>query len=161
MPAVCLLTLEPNRTLATYPVMARTRTIDITPPFGRTRSSRTASARDDVTRRMALDRLDWVANLMDSAIVIPGTKITVGLDAMIGLVPGIGDTVTTVISLWMVKEAHALGAPKHIVARMIGNVAIDGLVGAVPLLGDAFDVMFRANRRNMKLLREHFEKEET
>ena len=113
----------------------------------------------DFSRRAALERLDWLANLMDSAIVIPGTNVRVGLDALIGLAPGIGDTVTTMISLWMVKEAHELGVPKHLIARMIGNVAIDGLVGAVPLLGDAFDVMFRANRRNMKLLREHFERE--
>ena len=134
--------------------MARTHTLDITPPRFRSRTHHT-----DFTRRMALERLDWIANLMDSAFLIPGTNITVGLDAMIGLVPGIGDTATTLISLWMVKEAHALGAPRHIVARMIGNVAIDGLVGAVPLLGDAFDVMFRANKRNMKLLRAHFERE--
>ena len=96
---------------------------------------------------------------MDSAFVIPGTRYTVGLDALIGLAPGIGDTVSTLISLWMVKEAHALGAPKHLIVRMVGNVALDGVVGAVPLLGDAFDVMFRANRRNMKLLREHFERD--
>ena len=113
----------------------------------------------EFSRRAALERLDWLANLMDSAVVIPGTTITVGLDALIGLVPGFGDTATTLISLWMVKEAHNLGAPKHIIVRMVGNVAIDGLVGAVPLLGDAFDVMFRANKRNMKLLREHFERE--
>ena len=134
--------------------MPRTRTIDTTPPRSRARYSH-----NDVTRRAALERLDWLANLMDSAVVIPGTRITVGLDALIGLAPGIGDTVTTLISLWMVKEAHELGAPRHLIARMIGNVALDGLVGAVPLLGDAFDVMFRANKRNMKLLREHFERE--
>jgi hypothetical protein len=140
--------------------MARTRTIDITPPQRRARHTHGAGrSHNDFTRRAALERLDWLANLMDSAIVIPGTRITVGLDALIGLAPGIGDTVTTLISLWMVKEAHELGAPKHLIARMIGNVALDGLVGAVPLLGDAFDVMFRANRRNMKLLREHFEPE--
>ena len=140
--------------------MARTRTIDITPPpQGRTQSSRTRGTHDNYSRRAALERLDWMANLMDSAVVLPGTNITVGLDAVIGLVPGVGDTITTVISLWMVKEAHELGAPKHLIARMIGNVALDGLVGAVPLLGDAFDVMFRANRRNIKLLRDHFEKE--
>jgi uncharacterized protein DUF4112 len=152
--AVCHLTLEPKRRLATYPVMPRTRTIDISPP-----RSRAHQTHNDFTRRAAMERLDWIANLMDSAIVIPGTRISVGLDALIGLAPGIGDTVTTLISLWMVKEAHALGAPKHIILRMVGNVALDGVVGAVPLLGDAFDVMFRANRRNMKLLREHFEKE--
>ena len=140
--------------------MARTRTIDITPPRSRARQTDGAGrAQNDFSRRAALERLDWLANLMDSAIVIPGTRITVGLDALIGLAPGVGDTVTTLISLWMVKEAHELGAPKHLIARMIGNVALDGLVGAVPLLGDAFDVMFRANRRNIKLLREHFEKE--
>jgi hypothetical protein len=140
--------------------MARTSTIDIAPPpQGRAQSSRTRETHDHYSRRAALERLDWMANLMDSAVVLPGTNITVGLDAVIGLVPGIGDTITTVISLWMVKEAHELGAPKHLIARMIGNVALDGLVGAVPLVGDAFDVMFRANRRNIKLLRDHFEKE--
>ncbi len=136
--------------------MARTRTIDFSrfdfSGFGARKTH------DAYSRRMALERLDWLANLMDSAIVLPG-GITVGLDALIGLVPAAGDTVTTLISLWIVKEAHALGAPKHVIARMIGNVAVDGLVGAVPILGDAFDVMFRANIRNMKLLRAHFERE--
>jgi hypothetical protein len=140
--------------------MARTRTIDITPPpYGRAQSSRTRGTHDNYSRRAALERLDWMANLMDSAVVLPGTNITVGLDAVIGLVPGVGDTITTVISLWMVKEAHELGAPKHLIARMIGNVALDGLVGAVPLLGDAFDVMFRANIRNMRLLRRWMDKQ--
>jgi hypothetical protein len=111
------------------------------------------------SRRAAIERLDWIANLMDSAVVVPGTNIRVGFDALLGLAPGIGDTATTLISLWLVKEAHELGAPRHIIARMIGNVALDGLVGAVPLLGDAFDVMWRANRRNVKILREHFERE--
>lgn len=139
--------------------MARTRTIDITPPRSRGQTHRARPSQSDFTRRAALERLDWIANLMDSAIVIPGTRITVGLDALIGLAPGIGDTVTTLISLWIIKEAHQLGAPKHLIVRMVGNVALDGLVGAVPLVGDAFDVMFRANRRNMKLLREHFARE--
>jgi hypothetical protein len=140
--------------------MARTRTIDITPPRRRAgQSHRARQLHGDFARRAALERLDWLANLMDAAIIIPGTRITVGLDALIGLAPGIGDTVTTLISLWMVKEAHELGAPKHIIVRMIGNVALDGVIGAVPLLGDAFDIMFRANRRNIKLLREHFERE--
>jgi hypothetical protein len=147
--------------------MARTQTIEIIPPGARSNSRAGERARyansntntGDFTRRAAMERLDWIANLMDTAIIIPGTNIRVGLDALIGLAPGIGDTVTTLISLWMVKEAHNLGAPKHVIMRMVGNVALDGLVGAVPLLGDAFDVMFRANRRNMKLLREHFERE--
>ncbi len=110
------------------------------------------------SRRMALERLEWIANLLDSAVVLPG-NIRVGLDAIIGLVPGIGDTATTLISLWMVKEAHAMGVPNHILARMVGNIAVDSVVGAVPLLGDAFDVFWRSNLRNMKLLRDHFERE--
>lgn len=110
------------------------------------------------SRRMAMERLEWIANLLDSAIVLPG-NIRVGLDAIIGLVPGIGDAATTVISLWMVKEAHAMGVPRHLLARMVGNIAIDSVVGAVPVLGDAFDVLWRSNLRNMKLLREHFERE--
>ena len=91
---------------------------------------------------------------MDTAFVVPGTKIRFGLDALIGLVPGIGDAITTAISLFIVNEARALGAPRLLIARMVGNVALDGVVGAVPLVGDVFDVAFRANRRNMALLRD-------
>jgi hypothetical protein len=106
----------------------------------------------------ALARLDFLATLLDSAFLIPGTNVRFGLDGIIGLVPGIGDAITTAMSAWIVYEAKQLGVPKHVLARMIGNVALDGLVGAVPLAGDVFDVMFRANRRNIKLLREHLEK---
>ena len=95
---------------------------------------------------------------MDTAIVLPG-NIRIGADAVIGLLPGIGDAITTGLSLWIVKEAHALGASKHVITRMIGNVAVDALTGVVPILGDAFDVIWRANRRNVRLLREHFERE--
>ena len=90
-------------------------------------------------------------------MVIPGTNLRFGFDALIGLVPGIGDAVTTAVSLWLVKEARALGAPAHLVARMLGNIAIDSVVGAVPLLGDAFDLVWKSNRRNLHLLRRHLE----
>ena len=70
-------------------------------------------------------------------------------------IPGIGDAVSTLISLYIVREARELGAPRHLVWRMLANVALDGMVGVVPLVGDAFDVMWRANRRNVKLLRDH------
>jgi hypothetical protein len=105
------------------------------------------------TERIA--RLDALANLLDTAFVVPGTNIRFGVDALIGLVPGIGDAVTTLMSLYIVREARELGAPRHLIARMLVNVALDGVVGAVPFLGDAFDVMWRANRRNMALLRNH------
>ena len=111
------------------------------------------------SRAERIARLDGLATLLDTAFVIPGTNIRFGIDAMMGLVPGIGDAITTAMSLYIVHEARQLGAPRHLIARMLANVALDGVVGAVPLLGDAFDVMWRANRRNMALLRNHLDRE--
>ena len=102
-------------------------------------------------------RLDALARLLDTALVVPGTNIRFGLDALIGLVPGIGDAVTTATSLYIVHEAYQLGAPKHLIVRMLANVALDGFVGAVPVVGDVFDALWRSNRRNMALLRQHLE----
>jgi hypothetical protein len=113
-----------------------------------------------MSREARVARLDALANLLDTAVLIPGTNIRFGLDALIGLVPGIGDAITTVLSLYIVNEARALGAPPLLIARMVANVALDGIVGAVPLVGDAFDVAWRANRRNMKLLRDHLDRVE-
>ena len=98
-------------------------------------------------------RLDANAKLLDVAFVLPGTNIRYGIDGLIGLIPIVGDLITTAISLWLVREARALGAPWHITARMLANVAVDGVVGMVPLAGDAFDVMFRANVRNVRMLK--------
>ena len=112
------------------------------------------------SRRERVARMDALATLLDTAVVLPGTNIRFGLDALIGLVPGIGDTITTAMSLWIVHEAHQLGAPSHVIARMLGNVALDSVVGAVPLIGDAFDVMWRSNRRNMRLLQEWLDRED-
>lgn len=106
-----------------------------------------------LSREQRLARLDALARLLDSAFVIPGTNVRYGLDGLIGLVPVVGDVITTAISLWIVREARELGAPWHVTARMVGNVALDGTIGLVPVLGDAFDVVFRANLRNLRLLR--------
>jgi hypothetical protein len=114
--------------------------------------------RETRDRAQRLARLDALSQLFDTAFIIPGTNIRFGLDALIGLVPGIGDLITTATSLYLVHEARQLGAPKHLILRMVGNIALDGIVGAVPLVGDAFDVMFRSNRRNMALLRKHLER---
>jgi hypothetical protein len=133
--------------------MTRSRALSSTIEFDHSDRSHTAAS-----RRAALERLEWLANIMDTAIVLPG-NIRIGADAVIGLVPGIGDAITTGLSLWIVKEAHALGASKHVLTRMVGNVAVDALTGVVPILGDAFDVIWRANRRNVRLLREHLERE--
>jgi hypothetical protein len=111
------------------------------------------------SRRDRIARLDAFANLFDTAFVIPGTNVRFGIDALIGLAPGIGDVITTGMSLWLLYEARKLGAPWHVIGRMLGNVAVDGVVGAVPLVGDAFDVLWRGNRRNMRLLRGWLERE--
>ncbi|MCZ7660393.1 MAG: DUF4112 domain-containing protein [Xanthobacteraceae bacterium] len=110
-------------------------------------------------RREALERLDRLSRLLDTAIAVPGTSIRLGADAAIGLVPGIGDLVTTLISAYIIREAHRLGAPRHLILRMVGNVALDGLIGTIPLAGDVFDVLWRANRRNVRLLRDHLARE--
>lgn len=112
----------------------------------------------EISHVESLRRLDGLALLMDSAVTIPGTKVTMGLDALLGLVPVVGDIVTTAISSYILFEARRLGASKLTLARMAGNVAIDGVVGAIPIVGDVFDVTFRANRRNMAILRAHLER---
>jgi hypothetical protein len=113
----------------------------------------------NLSREQRLARLDALAKLLDVAFIVPGTNVRYGIDGLIGLIPIIGDIITTAISLWLVREARALGAPWYLTMRMLGNVALDGVVGAVPLVGDAFDVMFRANIRNVKLLRRWMEKQ--
>jgi Domain of unknown function (DUF4112) len=110
---------------------------------------------NQASRQQRLARIDALATLLDSALVVPGTNIRFGLDAIVGLVPGIGDLVTSLVSLYIVHEARQLGAPSHLLVRMVANIAIDGIVGSVPLAGDMFDVMWRANRRNMTLLYDH------
>ena len=112
-----------------------------------------------LTREQRFARIEALARLMDVAFVLPGTNVRYGIDGLIGLIPIVGDLLTTAMSLWLVREARALGAPRYLVARMLGNVALDGVVGIVPLVGDAFDVMFRANMRNIRILRRWMDKQ--
>jgi uncharacterized protein DUF4112 len=118
-----------------------------------------ASPFGHLTREQRLARLDALAKLLDVAFILPGTNIRYGIDGIIGLIPVVGDILTTAISLWIVREARALGAPWHITARMLGNVAVQGVVGAVPVAGNAFDVLFRANMRNVRMLRRWMERQ--
>src|SRR5229473_171354 len=113
----------------------------------------------NLTREQRLARLDAVAKLLDIAFIVPGTKIRYGIDGIIGLIPVLGDIIATALSLWLVREARALGAPWHVTARMLGNVAVQGVAGTVPFVGDAFDVLFRANIRNVRLLRRWMDKQ--
>ncbi|BAT59956.1 hypothetical protein GJW-30_1_02491 [Variibacter gotjawalensis] len=107
------------------------------------------------TDRLAkLARLRKLATLLDTAVRLPG-GFRVGADAVIGLAPGVGDAVTTALAGYIVYEAWKLGVPRYALMRMIGNVAIDGVVGAVPVLGDLFDVVFKANIRNIAIIEKY------
>jgi Domain of unknown function (DUF4112) len=110
-----------------------------------------------LSREQRLARLDAVARLLDVAFMLPGTNIRYGIDGIVRLIPVVGDLIASAFSLWLVREARALGAPWHVTSRMLANVALEGVVGMVPVAGDAFDVMFRANMRNMRILRRWME----
>ena len=103
--------------------------------------------------------IERLARWLDAKYRIPGTSIRFGYDSIIGLVPGVGDTITGALGLYIIARAHRLGAPKHLLARMLGNVVIDSLIGAIPILGDIFDVAFKSNTTNIKLLLKHLERE--
>jgi hypothetical protein len=98
------------------------------------------------------ERLNHLAWLLDSSIRVPGTGFTIGLDALIGLVPVVGDLVGVFLSGYIVREAAALGVPRSMLLRMAFNVALEGLVGMIPLAGDVFDAAYKANQRNVRLL---------
>jgi hypothetical protein len=104
-----------------------------------------------------LDRLRRLGYLLDNSIAIPGTGYRIGLEAIIGLVPGLGDLVGGGFSAWIILQAARLGAPPSLLARMGWNLLVDAAVGAIPLLGDLFDAGFKANTRNLTLLDRHVE----
>ncbi len=93
-----------------------------------------------------------LSRLLDDSFGIPGTRWRFGLDGLLGLIPGAGDAATAVLSAYIINEARKLGVRRGTLARMLGNLAVDVAVGAVPVIGDLFDVAFKANRRNMRLL---------
>ena len=103
-----------------------------------------------------LERAEFVADLMDDAVELPVLG-KVGLDPLIGLLPAAGDTVSALISLYIVFEAWNAGVPRSTLVKMGGYVGLDWVVGSIPVVGDLFDVYFRANRRNVKLFRRYVE----
>lgn len=107
----------------------------------------------------AVRRMEFVANLLDTAFVVPGTRQRVGIDAFIGLVPGVGDVVTTVLSSYVIWEARNLGVSKVAIGRMLGNLAIHATVGTIPVVGDLFIAFFRVNQRNMRIVRAQLERQ--
>ena len=102
--------------------------------------------------------LDRLAHRMDSLFRVPGTQIRVGLDSILGLVPGVGDALALAPAGYILWKAHQHGAPRRTLARMAANTGIDTLIGSIPLIGDLFYVGFKANRRNVALLKEHLER---
>lgn len=99
--------------------------------------------------------LELIAYWMDSAFIVPGLGIRFGFDAIIGLIPGLGDLITSLISLYILAAARRYGVPRATLARMAFNIGVDTVVGAVPFFGDAFDVFWKANKMNVALLRRH------
>lgn len=110
------------------------------------------------TRGDAVGRIAALAHLLDSAIPIPGTNRRIGIDALLGLIPGVGDVVSAALSSYIIWEARQLGLPRWKIARMVGNLALDTTVGAVPLIGDLFDMAYKANQRNLRIVIEHLER---
>lgn len=99
--------------------------------------------------------LKILAHLLDSAIRIPGLNVRVGLDALLGVIPGLGDVGTSLMSLLILKEANRRGVSRVTMTRMTVNLVIDAAMGAIPVLGDAFDIYWKANEKNVRLLERH------
>jgi hypothetical protein len=102
-----------------------------------------------------LKRMRQLSRLLDSAIVIPGTKQRMGLDPIIGLIPGTGDTVSAMFSSYIIIEAALMGLPRTALIRMVINIALDTVFGSIPILGDIFDVFSKSNLRNMQIVENH------
>ena len=103
----------------------------------------------------SLERVRALARLLDSAVKIPGTNIRFGADSIVGLIPGLGDMAGTVLSGYIVLVATRLGVPPSVVTRMLLNIGVDTLAGSVPLVGDLFDVGWKANQKNVALIERH------
>ena len=102
-----------------------------------------------------LDRLRRISSLLDNAIPIPGTNYRVGLDPILGLVPGVGDAIGTAMAGYILVEAARFGVPRSVLLRMLLNIGIDTALGAVPGIGDLFDFVWKADAKNLALLHEH------
>lgn len=113
---------------------------------------------DSITRE-TLEKLQKLSNLMDKAFIIPGTHIRFGIDSIIGLVPVIGDTLSVGVSGYIYSFAKRAGVPWHKRMLMVWNIFIDWLIGLIPLFGDIFDVGFKANSKNVDIIRTHVERQ--
>lgn len=103
-------------------------------------------------------RVETLELLLERSFVIPGINRPVGLDAIVGLVPVVGDVITALMGAYIIWEARNLGMPKWKIWRMVGNLGIDTTLGAIPLVGDAFDFLFRSNTRNLRIIKRYLDK---
>ena len=115
----------------------------------------------DTVDEAAVRRMRFVARLLDDSVRVPGTRLRVGLDPILGVVPGAGDAIAAALSVYIVLESARLGVPFLTLLRMIANVSLDFAVGSVPLLGTLFDAVWKANRRNLRLALSHLEGRES
>ncbi|HZG32586.1 DUF4112 domain-containing protein [Sphingopyxis sp. YF1] len=111
--------------------------------------------RDPAALRKRVETLEF---LLERSFTIPGINRPVGLDAIVGLVPVVGDVISGLMGAYLIWEARNLGMPKWKIWRMIGNLGVDTTLGAIPLVGDAFDLLFRSNTRNLKIIKKHLDK---
>ena len=123
----------------------RPRRVGIDLPAGRSAS--------DVRRR-----LETMERLLERSFVVPGTRMNFGLDALVGLVPIVGDAIAAAMGAYLLWEARNLGLPKWKLWRMAGNIAFDAAVGAVPIAGDLFDFAYRSNTRNLRIIQRHLDR---
>lgn len=110
-----------------------------------------------VPPQRGLKEIGYLAKLMDAQFRIPGTSFRFGLDSLVGLIPGAGDLSTFAVSGYMLWVMARNGASGFVLTRMVINILIDAVVGAIPILGDLFDIAFKANMRNMRLMQQHYQ----
>ena len=108
-----------------------------------------------------LKRVRLLSRLLDEQFRIPGTTQRIGLDGLLGLIPGVGDTAGALLSTYILYEAIRLGVPKTVLLRMVANIGIDTVVGAVPVVGDIFDIAWKANKKNAALLHAYLASQRT
>jgi len=140
-----------------------TSRVEIYPPGTKIPGESVVEFLSGLTSRMTheerLDQVRWLASVMDDGFAVPGTRLRFGWDPILGLFPGLGDVLTSLIALLIVHHAWQSGASRVTIARMVGNVALDFVIGAVPFVGNLFDFAFKANRRNARLLEQHLKRQ--
>ncbi len=125
------------------------------PPFGEMLSALNIDASDPQAARKRIEMLEM---LLERSIRLPGVNRAIGLDAVIGLIPVVGDVISAALGSYIIWEARNLGLPKWKIWRMVGNLGVDTAIGAIPIAGDAFDLVFRSNSRNLRILKKHLDK---